>query len=167
MVPQVVEDAPLELALNDDVLGSVSVGGNRDLFQAEGAVSSLFPVFVSEDIDGDLGQPCPETGLESKARQLLIRSDEGFLGQVIRSGDVSAQLKHQVEKIFLFPFEKIVERFLVAPFGFFNQGDVLRFFHMPAASSISSWEGFDLHHIAYRKSFKKPRFPISLYELFI
>jgi hypothetical protein len=59
MIPQIVEDTPLEFAFNDHAFRINSVGGDGDSFKAEGGMSSPLPVFVSEEVDSDLSWTCP------------------------------------------------------------------------------------------------------------
>ena len=54
MIPQIVEDTPLEFAFNDHAFRINTVGGDGNSFKAEGGMSSPLPVFVPEEVDSDL-----------------------------------------------------------------------------------------------------------------
>ena len=54
MIPQIVEDTPLEFAFNDHAFRINTVGRDENSFKAEGGMSNSLPVFISEEVDSDL-----------------------------------------------------------------------------------------------------------------
>jgi len=127
MIPEIVEDTPLEFTFNDRALWVDTVSGNKNLPKTEGGMAGPLPVIGPEDVDGDLGQPCPEGSLTAKARYLIKDFEEGFLSQVVSGGGVPGQPEHQVVEVFLLPFKKIIERVPVAALDALDQDGFLRF----------------------------------------
>ena len=80
MVLKIMENAPLQLTLNNDPFRTVICGGNPYPFQAKRFMLPFFTVVSPEKIDSNSAHPSAKATLEMKAHNFFIGYNHRLLG---------------------------------------------------------------------------------------